>query len=165
MHNGKLQTMLKIQSNIKLLISTVLIIGAFLSCSKSPKCWGDNKNKGIIENSIRIDCEPASEQQEFVITNDSIFEQVFTNPFTGQLYCTLPVVDFNNYSLLGLFTTGSCEIKYIREVNRNESEQNYHYKVVVKSCGTCKKESYSYNWVTVPKIPDDWNVTFDIDNN
>ncbi len=149
---------------MRLLLTTILVIGIFISCSKSPKCWGEDKNKGIIENSIRVDCEPTTEQQEFIITDDSTFEQVFTNSLTGQLNCTLPVIDFNNKSLLGLFTTGSCEVKYIREVTRNESEENYHYKVVVKSCGTCKKEGYSFNWVTVPKIPQDWDVTFEIEN-
>ena len=102
--------------------------------------------------------------QEFIIADDSTFEQVFTNSLSGQLNCTLPIIDFNNNSLLGLFTTGSCEVKYIREVTRNESEENYHYRVVVKSCGTCKKEGYAYNWVTVPKIPENWNVTFEIEN-
>lgn len=149
---------------MRLLLTTILVLVISISCSKSPKCWGENKNKGIIENSIRIDCEPTTEQQEFIIANDSTFEQDFTNSLTGQLNCTLPVIDFNNNSLLGLFTTGSCEVKYIREVTRNESEENYHYKVVVKSCGTCKKESYSFNWVTVPKIPEDWDVIFEIEN-
>jgi hypothetical protein len=149
---------------MKLLFTTILIIIISISCSKSPKCWGENKNKGIIENSISIGCEPATEQQEFLITNDSTFAQVFTNSLTGQLNCSLPVIDFDNSSILGLFTTGSCEVKYIREVSRNENEKIYHYKVIVKSCGTCKKEGYSFNWVTVPKIPIDWNVTFETEN-
>lgn len=149
---------------MKSIILTFLIVGVLTSCSKSPKCWGDNKNAGIIENSIRIDCQPASEQQQFIITNDSIFKQLFTDSLSGQLKCTLPVIDFNNSSLLGLFTTGQCELKYIREVTRNDSDTKYHYKVVVKSCGICKKEGYSYNWVTVPKVQSGWNVTFEVEN-
>ncbi len=149
---------------MKLLFVTILATGICMSCSKSPKCWGDNENKGIIENAIRIACEPATEQQEFVITNDTTYEQVFTNPSTGQLKCALPTIDFNSSSLLGLYITGSCEVKYIREVNRKDNTQTYHYKIVVKSCGTCKKEGYSFNWVTVPKIPDGWHVTFETEN-
>ncbi|MDY0103852.1 MAG: hypothetical protein RBS07_13035 [Lentimicrobium sp.] len=149
---------------MRLLLTIILVLVFSFSCSKSPKCWGENQNKGIIEESIRIDCELTIKQQEFIIADDSTFEQVFTNSLSGQLNCTLPIIDFNNNSLLGLFTTGSCEVKYIREVTRNESEENYHYKVVVKSCGTCKKEGYAYNWVTVPKIPENWNVTFEIEN-
>ncbi|MDA3780070.1 MAG: hypothetical protein PF487_07635, partial [Bacteroidales bacterium] len=96
---------------MRLLLTTILVIGISISCSKSPKCWGEDKNNGIIENSIRIDCEPTTEQQEYIITNDSTFQQVFTNSLTGQINCTLPVIDFNSKSLLGLFTTGSCEVK------------------------------------------------------
>ena len=149
---------------MKFMIAIILVTGLFISCSKSPRCWGDNKNKGIIENSIRINCEPAIEQHEFVITNDSTFEQVFTNSITGQLNCTLPPIDFNTSSLLGLLATGQCEIKFIREVKRHESEKKYHYKLEVISCGMCKSEAYSYNWVTVPKIPEGWIVTFEVKN-
>lgn len=155
--------MQKRHSKMRLLLTTILIIAFSTSCSKSPKCWGKDKNKGVIEESIRIDCQPMTEQQEYIISNDSTFQNVFTNSITGQVNCTLPAIDFNTKSLLGLSTTGTCEVKYIREVTRNESEENYHYKIVVKSCGTCKKESYSYNWVTVPKIPEDWGVTFEIE--
>jgi len=149
---------------MRLLLIIILLTVISPSCSKSPKCWGENKENGIIENSIRIDCEPTTQQQEFVITNDSTYHQVFTNSITGQLNCTLPVIDFNSSSLLGLLTTGGCEIKYIREVNQVDSNEKYDYKVVVKSCGACKRAGYSYNWVTVPKIPEDWNVTFEIEN-
>ena len=149
---------------MKFTITIILVAGLCISCSKSPRCWGDDKNKGIIENSIRINCEPTIGQQEFVITNDSTFEQVFTNSITGQLNCTLPPIDFNTSSLLGLYAAGQCEIKFIREVKRHESEKKYHYKVEVISCGTCKSEGYSYNWVTVPKIPEGWMVTFEVKN-
>ena len=157
--------MRKSQLNTKILLTTILVIGISFSCSKSPKCWGKDKNKGIIESSIRIDCEPAFDQQEFIINDDSTFKQTFTNAITGQLNCTLPTIDFNNYSLLGLFADGQCEVKFIREVTRQEQEEKYHYKVIVKSCGFCKRNGYSFNWVTVPKIPNNWTVTFEKEDN
>lgn len=143
---------------------SIFLLASFLSCSKSPKCWGNNKNKGIIESSIQIDCDPNTEQENFIINNDSTFQQTFRNITTGQSNCTLPSIDFNTYTLLGLYATGGCEVKYIREVSRNDSEKNYHYKITVKSCGTCKKEVYSHNWVTAPKLPESWDVTFEIEN-
>ena len=152
MQKGQLYTIL--------LLITILVVGISFSCSKSPKCWGDDKNKGIIESSVRIDCEPISRQQEYIINDDSTFLQTFTDTITEQLNCTLPVIDFNNYSLLGFFADGQCEVKFIKEVSRQEQQEKYHYKLVVKSCGACKSYAYSYNWVSVPKIPDNWTVTF-----
>jgi hypothetical protein len=150
------------QTHIFLII--FLVSGLLYSCSKSPKCWGNNKNKGIIESSIRITCEPATNQQNFIIEGDSTYQQVFTSSINLELNCPLPSIDFNTYTLLGLYATGGCEVKYIRDVSQNDSEQKYHYKVTVKSCGACKREIYSHNWVSVPKLPEGWSVSFEIEN-
>lgn len=154
--------MKRIKLQFKLLLLSLIMCGLFYSCSKGPKCWGDNKNNGIIESSIQIDCDPAFEQN-FIIENDSTYQQVFTHSLSGQLKCSLPSIDFNTYTLLGQFATGGCKVKYIREVSENDGEKNYHYKVTVKSCGACMKELYSHNWVTVPKLPEGWTVSFEIE--
>ncbi len=91
----------------------------------------------------------------WVINNQSTYQQTFDSA------CALPAIDFNNYTLLGLEATGGCEAKYIREAE-SEDNGNTHYKVTVKSCGTCKKLSVAYNWVTIPKIPDNAVVTFEV---
>lgn len=150
--------------NMKSIFVFILTFGIFISCAKSPKCWGKNKVKGIIENSLRIDCIPTSDQQEFVITTESEYQQVFVNLISGDYNCSLPEIDFNSNSLLGLHTKGACKTKYIREVTHTENEQQYHYKVIIKNCGICKKEGFSYNWVTIPKIIDGSTVTFETVN-
>jgi len=154
-------TMLRKNNHI-IIWTTLLLFIATYSCSKNPRCWGDNKEKGIIENSVIVKCEPAASQDNYIINDDSTFQQLFTSNTTP--ICEVPVIDFTNYTLLGLFTTGGCETKYIREVTKIENENKYHYKVTVKSCGYCKVESYSYNWVTVPKLPNGWTVTFEVKN-
>lgn len=146
---------------LKILSLFLLIFGLSYSCSKSPKCWGNHKNKGIIESSIQIHCEPANYQENFIIENDSAYKQLFSYSINDPLNCELPTIDFKKYTLLGVNATGACEVKYIREVSQNDNEQKYHYKVTVKSCGACLKESYSFNWVTVPKLPEGWMVTFE----
>lgn len=125
------------------------------TCSKSPECWGNDKNKGIINNSVDIRCEPSGGEQ-FIVTNDSIYRLTFSTS------CTLPTIDFNSKTLLGLYADGGCELKFIREVSQLDSENKYHYKVIVKSCGACQSLGYSYNWVTVPKLPSGWTVTFEV---
>lgn len=139
--------------------------GLSISCSKSPKCWGNNKNKGIIENDVKINCEPLTGNENFTIKNDSAYYYTFNDSTNEMISCSdLPAIDFSSHSLLGIYTTGFCEVKYIREVKSFENEKKYHYKVTVKSCGTCKKEAYSFNWVTVPKIPEGWTITFETEN-
>lgn len=139
---------------MRILFTILIFTALFSACSKSPKCWGDNKNKGIINSSIRIDCAPDGEQ--FIISDDSTYVNLFPSS------CNLPTIDFNTNSLLGLYAEGGCELKFIREVSQLDNEKKYHYKVTVKSCGFCKKLAYSYNWVTVPKLPSGWTVTFEI---
>ncbi len=148
---------------MRILFVILIFTGLFSSCSKSPKCWGDDKNKGIINSSIRIDCEPTTFQENYIIKSDSAYQQAFTNTSTGQTNCILPFIDFNTQTLLGVRATGQCEIKVIREVTSLDNESKYHFKVTVKSCGLCKKMAYVDNWVTVPKLPSGWTVTFEID--
>lgn len=139
---------------MKVLAVFFLFLLVMTSCSKSPKCWGKDKNEGDISELIKITCPPMNGDRWF-INNQSTYQQTFDT------ICALPAIDFNNYTLLGLETTGGCETKYIREVER-EDNGNTHYKIIVKSCGTCKKLSISYNWVTIPKIPDNASVTFEV---
>lgn len=148
-----------------LILAIFIVSGLSFSCSKSPKCWGKNKNKGIIENSVSIYCDPISGEENFAIQNDSAYYYTFNDSINEMISCSnLPAIDFSTQSLLGLWATGGCEVKYIREVTSIDNELKYHYKVTVKSCGTCQKEIYSYNWVTVPKIPEGWTVTLEVEN-
>ena len=156
-----------IQKQSIIISSLLIIIVAIIStsCSKSPKCWGNNKTKGIIESSILIDCEPLTGEENFVIQNDSAYFYTFNDSINEKISCNdLPAIDFSTQSLLGLYATGGCEVKYIREVTSFDNEKKYHYKVTVKSCGACMREVYSFNWITVPKIPEGFIVTFEKEN-
>jgi len=134
----------------------IVLSVALAKCSRGPKCWGDDKNEGIIQEEIGLTCVDIVSQTEFVITNDSQLLSTFKGA------CTPPTIDFNVHSLLGLYTTGKCEVKYIREVIRKEEERKYEYTVTLKQCGLCKRAALSYNWVIVPKLPNGWTVDFKI---
>lgn len=122
--------------------------------------WGENKNKGIIINSLSNACEPITIQDGFLTNSADAYQQLFWDTISGQTICDLPPVDFESNTLLGLMASGQCEVKYIREVEEMKGEKRYHYRVTIKSCGLCKMEVYSYNWVVVPKLPDGWTVSF-----
>lgn len=147
---------------MKYLITIFIFLGLLSSCSKSPACWGDDKNKGIINNSIIINCSPTIYKENYVITSDSIYQQIFLDTTNGQTICQLPNIDFSKETLLGIVATGQCNTKVIREVISLDNEKKYHYKVKIRSCGQCKKEMFTYNWVTVPKLPSDWTVSFEV---
>ncbi|MNJ83865.1 hypothetical protein D3C87_12930 [compost metagenome] len=141
---------------MKTVIYLTICLFLFLinSCSKSPKCWGKDKNKGDISANMEIRCEPISGDQ-WIIQDENTYQQTFP---AG---CSLPSIDFSKYTLLGVSANGGCETKYIREVTRSDNG-NVDYVVTVKSCGTCKSLALSNNWVTIPKIPSTATVHFDV---
>lgn len=136
------------------LLCALLACGA---CYKPPGCHGGNEEHGIITAATDITCGPRQAGDQFVVTSDSALLQLFP----AGPGCTLPPIDFNVHSLLGLYTTGDCEVRYIRDVSRIDAEQRYHYRVTVNDCGLCKKMGTSYNWVLVPRLPAGWQVTFE----
>lgn len=141
----------------------ILFVLAFVPiiscCSKFSKCKGGDENKGMINADFKFNCLPeANGEVEFVIDHDSTFQKLFKN---AQPSCTIPSVDFSTTTILGKRAQGNCELKFVREVKKIESEKRYHYKIIVYSCGTCKSLGFSYNWVAVPKLPADWKVTFE----
>lgn len=157
--------------NSKFLLFIALIIFVIInSCSKSPVCWGDDVNKGIIEKYYHFHDFPMC-VEAYVYENEKLIikssvellnitdSNCYNLPEAG--YSTNPPdIDFSEYSLLGFWTTGQCETKFIREILKNETDKKYIYKIKVKDCGTCKKLRYDANLVLVPKIPNDFAVEF-----
>jgi len=127
----------------------------FTRCSQSPKCWGNDKNNGIIESSVEVPCSGAL-HDELTINSEAEFKSNVDST------CTIPSIDFNENTLLGVRTTFGCNAKFIREVTKDEVNHLYNYKVIVKECGACKRLGISYNWVLVPKLPQDWRVSFKV---
>lgn len=140
---------MKKQMTILFLITMLTFLTTF--CKR--ECRQDDINKGIIVEYLIL--EPKTTPNDGVIISDS---SAFVNMFP---YDSL-TIDFNNYSLLGLYVDGGgCYGSITREVTRLEQEKQYHYKVTLYTCGICKKGFNDYNWVTVPKLPSGWTVTFE----
>ena len=124
-------------------------------CSKSPECWGSNKDKGIIEESPEFHCFPYLQEEKVVIDSEADFRHYFDSTD-----CEQPAIDFTRHTLLGFYGEGQCSVKYIRKVERDEENKLYRYTLKIRSCGLCKKLAISYNWVIVPKLPLGWTVEF-----
>jgi hypothetical protein len=140
------------------------------SCSKSPACWGDDKNEGLIEKYYTTHDFPmcfetyVNEYKQVVITSEEellniIDSNCYNLPEAG--YSSVPPdIDFNTHSLLGFYASGQCETKFIRKVSEDESDKKYTYTIEVKDCGTCKSMRTDANLVLVTKLPVGYTVDF-----
>jgi hypothetical protein len=75
----------------------------------------------------------------------------------------LPEVNFNNYSILGVVTTGGgCGAIYERKVYKDTGEKKIIYKIKVDYKGNCFIYLQSWNWVFIPKLPKGYSVDFQV---
>lgn len=156
----------------KSLVLTIIVgLSILESCKKEDACEQIRvmeQNNGIIETSVDIVCSPISDNgvviQELIINDDSTYQQLFKNiPITNSLNCKQPTIDFSVLTLLGYRTfSGGCNHHVERDLFRDESNKRYNYVVRIRSCGTCNGLLYAtHNWVTVPKLPQGWTVSFE----
>ena len=103
-----------------------------------------------------IPCELLKEGEEFVVNDEASYKSMFDSG------CVLPAIDFTSSTLLGQVASGGCKVKFIREV-KNKGNGKIHYGIKVKECGRCKTFTSSYNWVTVPKIINAEDVSFEVE--
>lgn len=155
-------------------ILLILISLGMFSCSKSPSCKGRDENKGIIEKYYHIHDFPmcveayVSEQGTMVIRSEEELSAITDSncinlPEAG--YSTAPPeIDFSQHSLLGFWVTGGgCDVRFIREVNRDDDVKKYVYKIKVIECGLCDMLRYDANFVLLPAIPGEYKIEFSLD--
>ena len=154
------------------------------SCSKSPECWGSDKNKGLIEKNYTWSDYPAF-IQHYVQQNDhliiidttellNILDSTYYNQYDSsdlwytdydiekhELIAFYRDIDFKKHSLLGFWAVGKCEADFIREVEKNEAEKKYIYSIKVKECGWCMAARIDPNVVLIPRIEDDYSIVFE----
>ncbi len=147
-----------------LIISFMLVF--FISCNKERNCELPTQIIGtgeIIPNALVS--QPLitwdMKNQEHIIKSGS--QNVFNLKVSFDNGKTYDTIDFNQYTLLGKYARGSCKVTFERDVTKEDTQKKYFYKIKIHQCGTCKTNRESMNWVLVPKIPDDYNVSFTIE--
>lgn len=104
-----------------------------------------------------------NEPDEFIITNDSLYQDLLNY---GVVVCdnyTLPTIDFTTYTLLGKYTVSGGEVKYYkREVVKDEVNMRDIYHIYIK-CKNNNKAAISMNWVLIPKLPGNYSVDFTVE--
>lgn len=141
--------------NRSFLLVNGIVLCAFLGFFACDKI---RKDKGIIRVEVKMDpCfQPHNATDEWVIQTQAEFDSLLATTTCS----SLPATDFNTYTLLGKYTAGGCKSKFFRQVLRDDGQKKAQYNILVKSRGFCKKETYSYNWVLVDKLPEDYSVEF-----
>lgn len=130
------------------------------ACRKSPRCWGEDKNKGEIVESIPLGFCTFSENQ---LWDNAVIRTQAELDTALACNASMPEIDFTKHSLLIAKAEGLCVAKVIRKVTIDDDAKSCVYKIKIRSCGWCKVQTLHENAVLIPKIPEDYTVEFDVD--
>lgn len=142
---------------MRTLIITVTILITAFGLQSCLKCKGDDVNQGIIVSSYNGRC--VANPEGIVLNSLSDVDSVY---YGNRDWCPIDSsFDFNSYTLLAIETYGSCNMKTIKNVERNDQLQKYLYHVQVEDCGCFNKRlDTDHNAVVVPKLPVGYTVEF-----
>jgi len=140
------------------LIVVGIVLLVLVGCRKEPNCSGNDKNKGDMIGDFEWPRCYATNNS----TGDGYVIRSIADIDTSE-YCTPEepfIVDFSQHSVIGVLVSGGCHLHVLRELIIDDSNKEYLYKIITRSCGLCKKLSYDENLVLVPKIPANYTVRF-----
>lgn len=138
------------------MISTLVLVS--FSCNKDEEvCEAVIENSGIIVSSIAVNsCDEPFYDKAFHITSNEELDVVLATNNN----CLKPEIDFAEYDLLGMYAFTANTGSYYREVVKDTANSQYVYTVTVTNCGNCNCLSQNMNWVTVPKLPEGYDIDF-----
>ena len=77
----------------------------------------------------------------------------------------LPFIDFSKNTLLGKYVSGrGCNVDFKKKVNNDDVNKKMIYTISVIEEGVCKKLASSMNWIVVPKLPSNYKVESNFQN-
>ena len=134
------------------------ILAVLGSCSKAPKCWGDDKIKGEIIRPFEFEgimyWSNIESEKLYVIREEADFYE-----FLDSADVNPSAVNFNTESVIGYSTpAGGGEFKVKKNLEIDHDKKKYVYKLKVNACGNQDKLALFHNFVVVPKIPEDYTV-------
>ncbi len=135
-------------------------------------CKGDcydlvDTSSGVIEQDINFgSCfsDVGALESQYIINDEATYQSLGILPINSP-DCegsSLPEIDFNTYTLLGLYADGACDVSFDRIVEKDEAAMKYIYTISVTSCGNCESLRFGMNWVLVPKLPENYTVDFEV---
>ncbi len=99
---------------------------------------------------------------QYIIKTQAEFDElaILNNNTAGCEQATPTPIDFSTYTLLGLYADGACEVIFNRNLEKDDQNNVYIYKVSKVECGACERLEYSMNWVLVRKLQEGYTVQF-----
>lgn len=154
---------------MKDLLVILSMIGLFVisvaGTKDEPEMDFSDKHLGLITANLSFgDCfvEAGMNGTQWVVRNEAEYEKLAFH-FLSKTDCeasTVPDIDFEAYSLLGVLSVTDCNSIYSREVVELHEVKQFIYSVNVEWAGSCDGLVTQRNWVLVPKIPEGYTVNF-----
>jgi len=103
---------------------------------------------------------------EIIIRDTNTYRSVFIENNPTYYNCdtaSLPIINFNKYSLIGILTIGSgCSVNYERKILNDKTNKKIIYSISFEYLGICEMLLTSWNLVLVPRISDEYTVEFQL---
>lgn len=132
-------------------------------------CAGSSSSAQILETKDfeMKNCIQLFGRDDFVIkTQDELLKAIGNNGSLNYCLKNLEKIDFSKNSLLGTnLNTGYCRepVGLIYQAVNNEKEKIYSINITYfKPPGLCRALSSYDLWILVPKLPDKYEVKFDV---
>lgn len=77
----------------------------------------------------------------------------------------IPEIDFSKYTLIGKYVSdGGCRASFDNQVYNDEENKTITYHIKANFSGECQMFLFSWNWMLIPKIANDYAVVFEVEN-
>ena len=166
------------------LIALLLIGGGVYVYIQNKQVNSNDSNVSFQNMSFNINCFPFQGMQmlnylgsnddaavpilnkAYAISSQREYEKLIRFRSTSQecKNISLPVIDFNSRTLLGLYDVGSCAVTgFEKTVTQDTTNKTFIYSTKPKTgfFTECRSGGHQdMNWITVSKIPSDYSITF-----
>lgn len=146
------------------MINIFLILTMFFSSCSKENCptQGVISDEGGIIGNVSFEFDTLLSSQEYIIRNANE-NTIGAKAKIGE-QSAFDTINFSNYSLLGkriTFTSGGIIKRRIVSIN-NQSKL-VHCTIEIKSCGMNKVGLSKHTWMLTNKIPDDYDIIFNVE--
>lgn len=104
-------------------------------------------------------------QQEYVVSDTASYNALLLHRDSTDECSSyvLPPIDFSQKTLLGKQTiVDGCTASYTYTILADPEKRVYHYQVKAVPGGNCHNEIRNMNWITIPRLPDNYTVQFEV---